>query len=159
MTTLIVGRRHIPLQEVALVEPFDPLLHPGMKSDRPFKARIVLLDRQSVLTEDPVETFVQAHGFRALAEDAIAINPAIRFAVETFAPARGFEPNKPYQSRLQWRDLAGETQSKLLLGAPDAVLAIAAAGVDRLNTRRAVQPRSLKKRQRARRAVADPEPA
>jgi hypothetical protein len=40
----------------------------------------------------------------------------------------GFRPSKPYRSRLVWRDLDGNTQSKLLLGAPETVLAIAVKG-------------------------------
>jgi hypothetical protein len=113
---------------IALIEPFDPSAHPGMKSDRAFKARVVLIDRQSVLTEEPLEGFAAAQGFRFLAEEQIAINPAIRFSVETFAPTEGFEPSKPFKSRLMWRDLDGNTQSKLMLSLPEQVLAIAVQG-------------------------------
>jgi hypothetical protein len=45
--------------------------------------------------------------------------PDIHFSVEGFA----FEPRKPHQSRLIWRD-HGERQSKLLLSAPSDVLAL-----------------------------------
>jgi Asp-tRNA(Asn)/Glu-tRNA(Gln) amidotransferase A subunit family amidase len=45
MSTIVIGRRHIPLAHVALVESFDPSLHPGIKSEKAFKARIVLIDR------------------------------------------------------------------------------------------------------------------
>lgn len=126
--TIVVGRKHIPLSQVALVEPFDPAAHPGMRSDKAFKARIVLTDRQSVLTEDTVEDFAEAHGFRLIAQDQVVTNPAVRFSVESFVKAEGFEPTKPFASRLLWRDLDGNTQSKLLLSPPDAVLAIAVTG-------------------------------
>lgn len=127
-TVVIVGKRHIPLEHIALVEPFDPSLHPGIKSEKAFKARIVLIDRQSVLTEETVEAFTQAHGFRFIAGDQVATNPSVRFGVENFVPAEGFEPTKPFVSRLTWPDLDGNTQSKLLLSAPEAVLAIAVTG-------------------------------
>jgi hypothetical protein len=129
MSTIVVGKRHIPLEHVALVEPFDPALHPGLKSEKSFKARLVLIDRQSVLTEETVDAFAGTHGFRMLKEEGVAINPAIRsFGVENFVPAEGFEPTKPFLTRLSWRDLDGNTQSKLLLSAPEAVLAIAVTG-------------------------------
>jgi hypothetical protein len=123
-----IGKRLIPLGHIALLEPFDPSAHPGMKTDKAFKARVVLIDRQSVLTEDTVEVFATAYGFRMLASEGVAVSPSVRFGVETFVPAEGFEPNKPYKSRLSWRDRDGNTQSKLLLSAPESVLAIAVTG-------------------------------
>ena len=126
--TVVIGKRHIPLDHIALVEPFDPSSHPGMKSDRAFKARVALIDRQSVLTEETLEAFAAAHKFRLIPEDQVAINPGVRFSVETFVKADGFEPTKPFKSRLLWRDLDGDTQSKLLLAEPEAVLAIAVTG-------------------------------
>jgi hypothetical protein len=99
-----------------------------MRSDKAFKTRVVLIDRQSLLTEETVEALATGHGLRLLMEDQIVINPAIRFNVETFAPTEGFEPTKPFRSRLIWRDLQSDTQSKLLLSAPETVLAIAVTG-------------------------------
>jgi hypothetical protein len=127
-TIVVIGKRHIPLEHVALVEPFDPSLHPGIKTEKAFKARVVLIDRQSVLTEETVEAFAGTHGFRFVAGDQVATNPAIRFGVENFIPAEGFEPTKAFQTRLSWRDLDGNTQSKLMLSQPDAVLAVAVTG-------------------------------
>lgn len=128
--TIVVGKKLIPLDQIVMVEPFDPAAHPGMKikSDKPFKSRLILIDRQSVLTEETVEAFAAANGFLLLAEDQAIINPAIRFSVERFEPANGFEPNKPYKTRLSWRDETGEVQSKLLLSPPETVLAIAVTG-------------------------------
>jgi hypothetical protein len=71
---------------------------------------------------------VERHAFRILNEDGIATNSAIHFSVEAVAPGAGFEPRKPYQSRLIWRDLDGERQSKLLLADPSEALAIAVRG-------------------------------
>jgi hypothetical protein len=38
--------------------------------------------------------------------------------------------SKPYRSRLLWRDQSGKAQSKLLLTAPEDVIAIAIRGVE-----------------------------
>ena len=126
--TVTIGRRLIPLDHIALVEPFDPAANPRMQSERPFQARIVLIDRESVLTEQAPSAFAEEHGFRMLPEDGVGTNPGIRFGVESFEPAEGFNPAKPYKARLLWRDLDGNTQSKLLLTLPERVLAIAVTG-------------------------------
>jgi hypothetical protein len=126
--TVTLGRRLVPLEQIALIEPFEPAAHSRMQTDRPFKARVVLLNRDSILTEEPPELFAEAQGFRMLTEDGVATNPQVHFAVESFHPAEGFNPTKPYLSRLVWRDLDGNTQSKLLLTAPEHVLAVAVRG-------------------------------
>jgi hypothetical protein len=167
MSTVTIGKRLIPVESIALVEPFDPSAHPGMKSDKPFKARVVLLDRQSVLTEQTVEAFAQAHAFLLLAEDQVVTNPAIRFGVETFEPADGFEPTKPFRTRLSWRDLDGNTQSKLLLSPPEAVLAIAVRGEVQTGAAReqpragggSRKPTATIDRRKARRREREPAPA
>lgn len=128
--TVTIGKRLIALDHIALVEPFDPAAHPGMKTGKLFKARVVLIDRQSVLAEEAPEHFVQSFGFRMLADEGVATNPGFRFGVESFEPVPGFEPTKPYLTRISWRDLDGETQSKLLLSPPETVLAIAVTGED-----------------------------
>ena len=74
---------------------------------------MILINRESVLTEDMPEVFAQANGFRMLADDGVATNPAIKFEVETFAVTEGFKPVKPYVTRLLWRDQDGNEQSKL----------------------------------------------
>jgi hypothetical protein len=120
-----IGRRLIPLEQVAFVEPFDPASNPEFKSDKPFKARVVLLNRDTVLAEIAVQAFADAHGFRLLAEDQIAVNPSVAFRVETFEPTESFKPEKSYATRLKWRDLEDNEHSKLLLSKPEAVIAIA----------------------------------
>jgi len=136
-----------------------------MKSEKPFKARVVLIDRQSVLTEETPEAFASAHAFRVLAEENVATNPAIRFSVETFEPAEGFESTKLFRTRLSWRDLDGNTQSKLLLSAPETVLAIAVAGEGGAEAPRAEprtsggrKPTASIDRRKARRRAAEPVP-
>jgi hypothetical protein len=99
------GRKRFPIEEIALVEPFEPPAEPPPRftTDKEFKTRVVLIDRYSVLTEETVEAFAEANKFRRLPHDNIATNPAVRFRVETFEPSEGFEPRKPYQSRLKCR--------------------------------------------------------
>jgi hypothetical protein len=126
--TVTVGKRLIPIEHIALVEPFDPTAAAGINTEKDFRARVVLIDRDSVLTEETPAIFAEVHAFRMLATDNVATNPAVRFGVETFEPAEGFNPTKPYLTRLQWRDQDGNTQSKLLLSAPEVVLAVAVKG-------------------------------
>jgi hypothetical protein len=126
--TVTVGKRLIPLEHIALIEPFDAAAQAKLEIDRPFQARIVLIDRESVLTEEALAAFAGKHGFRVLSEEGIATNPAIRFSVEAFEPAEGFKPTKPYRSRLLWRDRDGQAQSKLLLAGPETVLAVVVRG-------------------------------
>jgi hypothetical protein len=127
--TINIGRRLIPLEQIALVEPFEPSAENPLRSDREFKSRIVLLNRDSVLAEIDSLTFAEQHGFRVLEEDAVASNPALHsFAVEAFQPSADFQPSKPFRSRLVWRDRDGNTQSKLLLSGPETVLASVVRG-------------------------------
>jgi hypothetical protein len=126
--TVTLGKRLVPVEQIVLIEPFDPSAHPRMQTHRPFKARVVLRNRDSILTEEPPEVFAEAHAFRALPEDGVFTNPELHFSVEVFHPEGDFKPDKPYQTRLLWRDFDGNTQSKLLLTKPGDVLAIAVRG-------------------------------
>jgi hypothetical protein len=126
--TVTLGKRLVPVEQIVLVEAFDPSAHPRMQTHRPFRARVVLRNRDSILTEEPPEVFAEAHAFRALSEDGVFTNPEIHFSVEVFHPEGDFNPDKPYQSRLLWRDFDGNAQSKLLLTKPENVLAIAVRG-------------------------------
>lgn len=127
-STVTLGRRLIPIEHVAYLEPFDSAGSARIQTDKPFQTRVVLLDRESVLTEEALAAFAEKHGFRRLSEDDIAVNPLVRFRVEAFEPMEGFTPPKPYRSRLMWRDRDGETQSKLLLTDPETLLAVAVRG-------------------------------
>lgn len=124
----MIGKRLVPAEHVAFVEPYDPTANPRFHTVREFQARVVLLDRDSVLTLQSVEDFAGEHGFRMLPDDRVATNPGIHFRVETFTPAEGFTPRKPYATRLLWRDLDGNDQSKLLLTRPEGALAICVRG-------------------------------
>lgn len=128
MSTITIGRSLVPLEHIALVEHFDLAANPRLQTERQFQSRVVLLNRDSILTEQPWQEFAQAHGFRVLAEDSVATNPAVQFRVQTFEPTEDFKPNKPYVTRLLWRDLDGNDQSKLLLTKAVSVVAIAVKG-------------------------------
>lgn len=120
---ITLGKKHVPIEQIVFVEPFDPAANPEFKPQKDFKARIILLNRDRVLTEQTPEAFAEAYGFRMLAEDNVAVNPAIEFSVESFTPTESFKPAKAYQTRLKWRDQKGAEQSKLLLTAPEVVIA------------------------------------
>lgn len=124
---ITIGRRVLPVEQIALVEPFDQAANQRMQSDKSFKSRVVLVDRESVLAEIDPLTFAEQNGFRMLLEDNLAVNPVVKFGVEHFSPAEGFNPTKPYRTRLTWRD-GDNVQSKLLLTEPSIALAVTVRG-------------------------------
>src|SRR5262249_2295487 len=127
--TITVGRRLFPREHVAFVEPYDPNANPDFQTSREYKGRLVMVNpRESFLTEETPQAFAEANGFRMLEKDGMGINPALHFRVESFAPSDGFNPTKPYATRLLWRDLDGKDQSKLLVTPPETVLAVAVRG-------------------------------
>ena len=132
-----IGKRLVPVEQIAFVEPFGPASNPEFKLLKEFKARIVLLNREIVLTELAPQEFADAQGFWMLAEENIAANPAISFCVESFEPSESFNPTKPYQTRLKWRDQDGNEQSRLLLSKPETVIAVVLrSGADPLRSDR-----------------------
>jgi hypothetical protein len=147
-----IGKRLVPLEQIALVEPFDPASNPDFKSAKPFKARIVLLNRDTMLTEIAPQEFVDAHGFRILADDQIAVNPLIAFRVEAFEPTEAFKPAKAYRSRLKWHDPESGEHSKLVLTEPPTVIAVAVRGGEEPSMRVQAQrpPRARSTRRGAR---------
>jgi hypothetical protein len=152
-----IGRRLVPVEQIALVEPFDPASNPEFKPEKPFKARVVLLNRDTVLTESTPQEFAETHGFRMLAEDNVVTNPALTFRVETFEPTETFKPTKPYLTRLKWRDQDGNEQSKLLLAKPETVIAIALRGETEPGSARKNSPQRPSRPRTARRRVTAPE--
>ena len=46
MTVLTIGRKLVPLAQVAFVEVFDPAANPEFKPEKEFKARLILLNRE-----------------------------------------------------------------------------------------------------------------
>jgi hypothetical protein len=151
MNIVTVGRRLISAEEIALVEPFDLSANPEFKPEKDFKARLVLLNRDTVLLEQLPQEFAEAHGLRLLADDNVALNLSVSFKIETFTPTETFKPTKSYVTRIKWRDLDGNEHSKLLLTEPPTVLA-------EISRRNETQPenarRSPRRPPRARRSKA-----
>jgi hypothetical protein len=123
---ITIGTRLIPKKHIVFIEAFDPATaNPRFNSPKEFRGRLVLLNRDSVLTEATVEAFAEEHGFRLLEADKLAANPGVDFAVERFEPSEKIQTNKPYATRLRWRDPnSSEDQSKLLLTEPETVAEI-----------------------------------
>ena len=122
MQVITFGKRLVPAEQIAFVEVFDPASNPDFKPERDFKGRVVLLDRDTVLTEMTPQDFAAAHNMRLLAEDNVAVGQAIAFKVETFTPTETFKPSRAYLTRIKWRDQDGNEQSKLLMTAPETVV-------------------------------------
>jgi hypothetical protein len=137
---ITIGKRLIPLEQIAFVEPFDPATNPDFKPEKEFKSRIVQLNRDTVLAEIAPPEFAEANGFAVLAEDSIAVNPRISFKVETFTPSENFNPEKAYLTRLKWRDPEGNEQSKLLLTKPESVILVVMRGGSESETPRNAPP-------------------
>jgi hypothetical protein len=125
---ITIGKRLIPIEHIAFVEPYDPSTNPKLQTSREYKARIVMINRESVLTEQTPQSFAEMYGFRVLEQDQIATNPSVAFRVETFEAADGFTPSKAFATRLLWRDRDGNDQSKLLIASPETVLAVVVRG-------------------------------
>jgi hypothetical protein len=98
---ITLGKRPLPIERIAVIEPFDPSSNPDFKPEKETKARVVLLNRDTVLTDSVPLEFAAAHGFRMLTEDNVAANPSIAFSVESFSPSESFKPTKPYRTRLK----------------------------------------------------------
>lgn len=122
MKVITVGRKLVVVGQVAFVEPFDPSANPEFKPEKNYKGRIVMLNRDIVLTEQTPQEFASEHELHLFTEDGVAVNRAIVFRVETFEPTERFNPSKPYKTRLKWRDFTGGEQSKLLLTEAETVI-------------------------------------
>jgi hypothetical protein len=122
MNVITIGKRLVPAEQIALVEPFDPASNPEFQSDKAFKGRVVLLNRDTVLTEMTPREFAEAYGLRLLAEDNIAVSQTVAFRVEIFTPTETFKPERAYLTRLKWFDPDGNAHSKLLVTEPQIVI-------------------------------------
>lgn len=125
-TFVTVGRKLIAQKHIALVELFETSASARIKTERGFLSRVVLVNRDSFLSEDPPAFFVSEHGFRMLPDDNVALNPLVLYQVEEFVPSEAYHPGKPYASRVLWKALDGNENSKLLLSLPEHVVAVVA---------------------------------
>jgi hypothetical protein len=122
MKFIKIGKRMVAADQVAFVELFDPAANPEFKPEKDFKARVILLDRDILLTEQTPLAFAEEHGLHFFVEDGVAVNKAIQFKIEMFEPTESFKPARPYKTRIKWSDLTGGEQSKLLLTEPESVI-------------------------------------
>jgi hypothetical protein len=122
------------------------------KPERDFKTRVILLNRDFVLTEQTPADFATEHNFELLADDQVAVNRLVSYKVELFEPRADFAPAKPFKTRLKWRDLHGNEQSKLLLTEPAAVLALTVEPPQRSTKQLANRP--ARRRRQSREAAA-----
>lgn len=125
-TFVTIGPRLVAPEHIALVELYEASANPRIETSKRFLSRVLLINRDSLLSEDAPAVFVDAHGFRMLPHDNVAINPRVNFQVEQFVPKEGFTPTKAWASRLLWRDLDGNQQSKLMLTEAELVFAVVA---------------------------------
>lgn len=123
MKVVTIGKHLVPVEQIAFVEPFDPTANPDFKPEKDFKARVVLLDRDAILTEQTPRAFAEANELHLFADDDVAVNRAIPYKIETFEPTESFKPTKPFKTRLKWSDATGADQSKLLITPPETVIA------------------------------------
>jgi hypothetical protein len=80
---ITLRREHIPVEQIAYIEPFEPPANGQFRPDKPYKGRVVLLSRETVLTEETPKDFAEANEFRFLREDNVATNPLISFRIRT----------------------------------------------------------------------------
>jgi hypothetical protein len=153
---ITIGDEFIPIEQIAYIEAFEPPANGQFKPDKPYKGRVVLLNRENVLTEDTPQAFAQANGFRFLPEDNVATNPMISFRVRRFKPTKDFNPAKPFQTQLSWRDPDGNLRPKLLLTQPEMVIAIVSRGETEPGAERKARPRRPAQPRAPRRRAAAP---
>ncbi|MGY3235624.1 hypothetical protein ACVWZ4_003833 [Bradyrhizobium sp. USDA 4472] len=57
---ITVGKRLVPIEDIAIVEAFEARDDPSLRSSKEFRARVVLVDRESLLIEQTQEAFAKA---------------------------------------------------------------------------------------------------
>jgi len=156
MNIITIGKRLVTAEQIALVEPFDPESNPEFKPEKDYKARVVLLNRDTVLTETTPKEFSEANGFYLLTDENVAVHPSIVFRIETFEATETFKPAKGYRTRIKWRDPDGNEQSKLLVMEPESVvLELSRRGVESVVDAKPSPRRPQRKRRVVRNAEAE----
>jgi hypothetical protein len=125
MEHVVIGTKLVPIHRIALVEPFDAARNRDFQSTKDYKARVVLINGGSHLTEllTP-EKFVEDHRFRWLAKDKVAINPAIEFSVENFVRTENSNIKEDYKTSLKWTGPDDKPKAKFLFEEPPKVLEV-----------------------------------
>jgi hypothetical protein len=60
MSTITIGRSLVPVEHIAFVEHFDLAANPRLQTERQFQTRVVLLNRDSILTEDAMASLCRS---------------------------------------------------------------------------------------------------
>jgi hypothetical protein len=102
MQIITIGKKLVPAEQIAFIEAFDPASNPEFKPERDFKGRVVLLNRDTVLTKMTPQEFSDAHGFHLLFENSVAINLSLAFRVETFEPTEQDDVGFRHQAACQF---------------------------------------------------------
>ncbi|MDI2077763.1 hypothetical protein, partial [Bradyrhizobium sp. Mp27] len=110
MKVITIGKKLVPVEQVAFVEPFDPSVSPEFKPEKDYKGGIVMLNRDIVLTEQTPQEFAAEHELHLFTEDSVAVNRAIVFRVETFEPTESFKPAR-CQSAFDWDPLSASKRA------------------------------------------------
>jgi hypothetical protein len=84
--------------------------------------KVITIGKRLVAAEQEA-AFAEAHALHLFKEDDVAVNRAIAYKIESFEPSGSFNPSKPFKTRLKWTDASGAGQSKLLVTAPETVIA------------------------------------
>ena len=66
-----IAKRLIPIEQIALFEPFIAPTDPPLRTEKEFKARIVLLDRVSILSEETPKNWQKRTPFDLLTRIAL----------------------------------------------------------------------------------------
>jgi hypothetical protein len=76
---ITIGRELVPVEQIAYFESFEPPANGQFKPDKPYKGRVVLLNRETVLTETAPQEFAETNGFRLLPRTTSPPIPRSRF--------------------------------------------------------------------------------
>lgn len=69
---ITIGPEHVPVEQIAYIEPFEPPANGQFRPDKPYKGRVVLLNRETVLTEETPKEFATEAGASRQLSAAVA---------------------------------------------------------------------------------------
>lgn len=77
MKVITIGKKLVAVEQLAFVEPFDLLANPEFRPEENYKGRIVMLNRDIVLTEQTPQEFATEHELHLFTEDMLpSIGPS-----------------------------------------------------------------------------------
>lgn len=107
MKVITIGKKLVSVEQVAFVEPFDPTANPEFKPEKDYKGRIVMLNRDIVLTEQTPQEFAAEHELHLFTEDILLdeaqdTNPVVLDVLRK-QPAQMIYVGDKYQQIYEWR--------------------------------------------------------